>query len=246
MTPSEFGLHRVASSELTRLLRALHRGALPSPVTRSALIEKAFGHIEAHLDLVVGRDLAAAKALVVAVLSERAGGGTTQKSATSLVYMGPPAPATRSRDTFEQVRELLASATKSVHLYGLSTGDDRGVLRTVQALMSGREVRARLVFESDGSADALSRVRSLVRARMNDARLLELFVCTGAALRARAVVVDSERVLVTAGELTGAEEDGYIALGVLARDVEIARAIEDEWTKLCAVGVVQQVSLDQP
>ncbi|MET0341299.1 MAG: iron-containing alcohol dehydrogenase [Polyangiales bacterium] len=72
MNVGNFGLHKLANAELERLLRALHRGALVSPITRSDLIEKAFGHIEGHLDLVVGRDVAAAKALVIAVLSERA------------------------------------------------------------------------------------------------------------------------------------------------------------------------------
>jgi alcohol dehydrogenase class IV len=72
MNVGNFGLHRLSNPELERLLRALHRGALVSPITRSDLIEKAFGHIEGHLDLLVGRDVAAAKALVIAVLGERA------------------------------------------------------------------------------------------------------------------------------------------------------------------------------
>jgi hypothetical protein len=66
------GLHRVSTDDLKRLLRALHRGAISSPVTRWSLIEKAFGDIEAHLKHVVGRDTAAAKAVILAVLEERA------------------------------------------------------------------------------------------------------------------------------------------------------------------------------
>jgi len=245
MNPTEFGLHRLSNAELKRLLRALHRGALPSPITRSALIEKAFGHIEGHLDLVVGRDLAAAKALIVAVLSERAsdGSGVSQRTSASLVYMGPPAPATRSRDTFEQVRELLASATKSAELYGLGSEEDRGVLRTVAALMAGRDVRVRLVFEGDGTAEARARAQAYVRQRFPSPRPgLEAFVCLGARLRARSVVIDRERVFVTSGDLQGAEDDGCIDLGVSINSGEIARAIEDEWTKLVALGVVQPLS----
>ncbi|MEY4515547.1 MAG: hypothetical protein RLZZ450_7669, partial [Pseudomonadota bacterium] len=69
----EFGLHRLANPELQRLLRALHRDVFTGTITRSSLIEKAFGHIEAHLDLVVGRDVASAKAVVIAALAERDG-----------------------------------------------------------------------------------------------------------------------------------------------------------------------------
>jgi hypothetical protein len=66
------GLHRVSTDELKRLLRALHRGAIASPVARWSLIEKGFGNIEGHLAHVVGRDTDAAKAVIIAVLEERA------------------------------------------------------------------------------------------------------------------------------------------------------------------------------
>lgn len=65
------GIHRVSSEELKRLLRALHRGALSSPVTRASLIEKGFGNIEGHLSHVIGRDTAGARALIAAVMQER-------------------------------------------------------------------------------------------------------------------------------------------------------------------------------
>src|SRR4051794_5840117 len=100
---SSLGLHRVSSDDLKRLLRALHRGVLPSPITRSALIEKAFGHIEGNLDALVGRELEVAKTAIVAVLAER---GATHGARVQLSYMGVPAAGTRSRDLREQVRDL--------------------------------------------------------------------------------------------------------------------------------------------
>jgi hypothetical protein len=65
------GIHRVSTDELKRLLRAIHRGAIASPVTRASLIEKGFGNIEGHLAHVVGRDTAGARAVIAAVLQER-------------------------------------------------------------------------------------------------------------------------------------------------------------------------------
>src|SRR5262249_36785570 len=141
---SDFGLHRLSSDELKRLLRALHRGALPSPVTRSSLIEKGFGNSEGHLSSVVGRDVESAKAMLAAVLAER---GTVGHGSVGLVYSGVPAPGTRSRDTLEQVRTCLTAARQRVELYGLGLRDERGLLRTVASLIEGREVRARLVFD---------------------------------------------------------------------------------------------------
>lgn len=66
------GMHRITSDELKRLLRALHRGALSSPITRASLIEKGFGNLEGDLEHLVGRDTASARALIAAVLGERA------------------------------------------------------------------------------------------------------------------------------------------------------------------------------
>jgi hypothetical protein len=248
MSQSEYGLHRVSNAELTRLLRALHRGALPSPISRSSLIEKAFGHVEAHLDLLIGRDIAAAKAVLLAVLGERGAEQATagaRHGATALSYMGPPSPGTRSRDTLEQVRELLASASSSAHLYGLRVDDDRGLLRTVSALIAGRDARVRLVFDGYGLAEPVETVRAFATQRLaSRGQQLELFVCTTARLGARVAVVDARRVLVTSGDLTGREEDGSIEFGVLLQDAALADAIEDEWTKLLAQGAVLDVPLN--
>ena len=71
MSSTIHGVTRVPSDELKRLLKALHRGLLRTPITRSGLIEAAFGHLEAELDAMVGRDKAAAQALIVCVLAER-------------------------------------------------------------------------------------------------------------------------------------------------------------------------------
>jgi len=65
------GLTRVSDDELRRLLKALHRELLRTPITRSGLIEAAFGHIEADLEPMVGRDQRSAQALIVCVLAER-------------------------------------------------------------------------------------------------------------------------------------------------------------------------------
>ncbi|HEX6239718.1 MAG TPA: hypothetical protein VFZ61_02445 [Polyangiales bacterium] len=65
------GIHRVSTDDLKRLLRAIHRGAISSPVTRASLIEKGFGNIEGHLKHVVARDSAGARAVIAAVLEER-------------------------------------------------------------------------------------------------------------------------------------------------------------------------------
>ena len=65
------GLSRVSTGELQRLLRAVHRELLPSPLTRSGLIATGFGNIEEHLGLLQGLERSAVQRLLVAVLAER-------------------------------------------------------------------------------------------------------------------------------------------------------------------------------
>ena len=65
------GLTKVSNEELERLLRIVHRGAVPFPVSRASLVLCAFGHLEAELDLLVGLDQAGARAVLVAVIAER-------------------------------------------------------------------------------------------------------------------------------------------------------------------------------
>lgn len=229
----EFGLHRVSSSELKRLLRALHREALSSPITRSSLIEKAFGDIEGHLDLLIGRDTASAKALLIAVLAERQG---ERGQVAALSYCGVPSAGTRSRDLADQVRELIASSTQSVHVYGLTLGEDPGLLRTLGALMAGRDVCVRVVF--DVPADVpLTRVRGYVEEALAARAQLEVFASVGARLRARMVVVDDAKVLVTSGMLSAVEEDGQLDVGVQFRDHAYVQAWTAEWQRLLALNI---------
>jgi hypothetical protein len=235
---SNLGLHRVSSEELKRLLRALHRGVLPSPLTRSSLIEKTFGHVEGNLDLLVGRDVEVAKAVIAAVLGERAAshGGRVQLS-----YMGVPAPGTRSRDLQEQVRELISSATQSLELYGISLSRERGLLRSVAAVLDGRSVATRIVFDGRGVQDPLAAAEDLLARNFRGATKPEAFLSESHHVHLRAVIVDAKHALVTSGELTASEDDASLDLGVLLDDTAYIEAWHKEWARLREAGVVRLI-----
>ena len=65
------GLTAVGLEDLKRVLRAVHRGTLPSPISRGALVAHGMGNIEGNLDLLVGLDHAGARSVLVAVIAER-------------------------------------------------------------------------------------------------------------------------------------------------------------------------------
>lgn len=234
------GLTEVSNHDLERLLRAFHKELVSSPITRSALITVAFGDIETHLDVLIGRDLASAKALLLAVLAERR---SERGSGARLSLMGPPAPGTCSRDLVEQVRELLASATTSVALVGLTLEDTRdGVLKALRALSGGRDVRTMLVLDAYGVADAGEKAHNFVSERLRGVSNLSVYTCSAVRLRARAVVIDDRRALITSGDLTGSEDDATLDVGALVDDTMYVRALAEEWQRQIDNGVFERVS----
>ena len=64
-------LSDLSVNELRRTLRAIHRGILISPISRSNLIATGFGDTEAELDALVGLDQKSAITVLSAVLRER-------------------------------------------------------------------------------------------------------------------------------------------------------------------------------
>ena len=232
------GMHRLPSDELKRLLRALHRGAVVSPVTRASLIEKGFGDIEGHLGLIVGKDAACARAVIVAVLGERSQG---RRGPAQLSWLGPSLPGTCSRDLPLQVKELAFAAESRVELYGLSgIPEERELLESVRAAMRARGISVRLVFdgaESGASADALC---ALV-AEVFSGSVPEVQRVRGPRLSMRAVIVDETRVLLTSGALSTVEEDGRIEAGTLLSDAEVVSALRREWQLLEASGRVERL-----
>lgn len=231
------GLTRVSVDELKRLLRAFHRKLVPEPIRRSALIEAGFGHVEEHLDALVGRDLSSAQAIVSVVLAERS---LEHGLPATLAYSGVPLPGTLSKDNSEHVRELLGAAVKHVTLVGVPLGDDRRLMRTLSAVMEGRGISARLVLDAHGVSAASERARAFVAEHFRNMKP-EAFVCAKIKLAARVVVADGRRVLVTSGELVGSEDDGRIDVGAVLDDAAYAAALEAEWERLIKSGSFEPV-----
>lgn len=65
------GLVAVAESDLVALLRAVHRGELPCPITRTGLAIVGLLRLGDELDVLQGLDERAVKAVLVSVIAER-------------------------------------------------------------------------------------------------------------------------------------------------------------------------------
>jgi hypothetical protein len=237
MTSPQLGMTRVSTEDLLRLLKALHRGTLHEPVTRSALIAGAFGHAEGGLGAIVGRDVASAIAIVAAVLAERE---HARANKLDLVHQGPAVPGSRSRSIVDHVLELLASATTAIDICGLIPGEAPRFGRTLTALIEARQLRARFIFACPATEDPAAQIRAF----MTGAGLpsgVEAWWSPRAQIRARVVVVDESRTLITSGELTSTEADDTLDAGVVVDDLALARALREEWEKLIRSGALNLV-----
>jgi hypothetical protein len=236
MSDVETGIHRVSTEHLKRVLRALHRGVLPSPVTRSALIEKAFGDFERDLDVLVGLDARGAQAVIASVLKQRNAGSEAR---AQLVYMGPPSAGTKSRDALEVVREQLATATRSITLLGAhASGMSGALLSTLAAAVQGRGLRAHIAFDADltsAAAEAERVAEADVRSRLAPLGVA-FYAFTERRARGHALLVDSLRLYVSSAPLDATEDEGYVDFGAIIEDLDAVRAFEEEWARLLRSG----------
>lgn len=149
------GLHRVSDDELRRLVRALYRGHLACPVTRAGLVIAQFGDLEGHLNALIGRDRAAALAVIHAVLAEReAAHSTPARSAqdAELLWRGPRPVGSAVREPLELVQDWLARAERRVLWSGVPAGARHKVFQTLHAAQRGRSLEVQLIVRGTVAA----------------------------------------------------------------------------------------------
>ena len=72
------GLKSVPTPQLQLLLKALHKGDLPCPITRVGLATVGLLHLGDELGILRGLDEAAVRAVLISVLAERRPGGASR------------------------------------------------------------------------------------------------------------------------------------------------------------------------
>lgn len=176
-----------------------------------------------------------------------------------LVWSGPEAQGSASRDTGVVVRELFAGAQRSVLVAGFAVEQGRAIFRVLAERMDAcPEVSVRMFLNvarryGDETVEA-----QLLKAFADDfrthqwpgVRMPEVFydpraLAPGrgprASLHAKCIVVDDERVLVTSANFTEAAQERNIEVGVLARDTHLAKALRGQFETLVVAGQLRRV-----
>jgi hypothetical protein len=234
MSSLAVGLHKVSSAELVRLVRAIAREDFADPVTRAALVLAKFGHLEDQLDALVGRDKAAATAILSAVLHERS---SAPARAVTGVWSGPAPTGQGTRDVYDSLLELIATAEQSLLLTGADLERDARLLRSLHSAQRGRSLHAVVVLSGAAAEVDRSALEELARELFQE-RLPwpELYVPDVARVRSAipvALLADHKRALILSGAPPAIEAEDYeLTQGVLVEDDAVVTALWAQWQVL--------------
>jgi phosphatidylserine/phosphatidylglycerophosphate/cardiolipin synthase-like enzyme len=230
-------LSAVATSELESLRQNILRGVLECPLSPD---RPAMATLASQAPELFGPDRTAMLALLGAVLEER----QRPRPLLELVWTGPDAKASRSRDTAVVVRDLFSAAQRSVLMAGYAFDHGDQILKPLHEAMRDRGVSAELFLDIP-RADRAEAVDDHVM------RFVDRFIQANwpfgspepriyydprtvwgdqyASLHAKCVVVDEQLTLVGSANFTGRGQARNIEVGVRIEDGPFAEALLRQW-----------------
>lgn len=237
------GIHSLPTAELLRLARAITREDFAEKVSRAALVLAKFGHLESELDVLVGHNKRAALAIVTAILRERERAPAFRANVT---WSGPHPTGQGTREPYELLVELIATAERSVLFAGVDFERDMRLLRSLHAAQRGRSLEVSVIL-AEAAADSGALARDLFASFQpwpalyvpDPARVHRpLPVC---------LMTDATRFVVLAGAAPEVEApDTCVTTGVLVEDPHAAAALHAQWRTLIDTGVLMPLSAAEP
>lgn len=173
-------------------------------------------------------------ALVVAAASE------TDKSKASLVVTAPPSFAIRASSTKITVDSMISNAKSSILITGYSLSDYFGDMIDclIRKSQSGVFVKFYVNhIEDQASFDKLCRYKGRFLKIYNYPKQDDKM----SALHAKVITVDQKETLITSANLSYHGQEGNIELGTHIISPEIARQVEEVFTRLLFSKVFQEV-----
>jgi phosphatidylserine/phosphatidylglycerophosphate/cardiolipin synthase-like enzyme len=247
-------LSSVPRATLEQLSGAIERGRIECPLREIELLDEGLGpHAPALLDALATLDAPGALAVLRAVLAERT---YRPPPRLDLVWSGPDARGTTSRDTSLVVRALFEGAEREVIVGGYSF-DKPEILAPLHRAMVGRGVRATLFMDIGSTAKSAAQAdehaiavidRFFFRVWTFGAPRPAVFWDPRTArpgppwqsLHAKCIVVDESRALVTSANFTDRGQERNIEVGVLIDDRAFASELAAQWRALITAGALSR------
>jgi phosphatidylserine/phosphatidylglycerophosphate/cardiolipin synthase-like enzyme len=181
------------------------------------------------------------------------------EDSVELVWSGPEAPGAATRDTAVVIRDLFASAKRSVLVACFAVYQGRELFKVLAARMEEiPDLRVRLFLNVRRPDAHEATEQQILRHfidtfRANDwpgQRLPELFYdprsllsdpTKRAALHAKCVVVDEERAFITSANFTEAAQERNIEAGILLAIPSVAKALCSQFENLILTGWLKRL-----
>jgi hypothetical protein len=251
----KLGLTRVSDSDLIALMIDVDSGNLSFPLTEGKFVLRHYGHLWQHCNYMAALNAAAVTVLIKSVLAERNG---HRGAKLSLVWTGPEATVSKSRDTAVVVKELFRRAFSHVIVCGYSFDHGSDILQPLHEAMRDRGVKVELFLDLGGQAETKAGVEHHAIA-FADRFFLENWTFGPprptiyynpksatpgywGSMHAKCIVVDDQFSLITSANFTNRGQNRNIEAGVLIEDNGFAAEFGLHWMRLVELGVFKTVS----
>lgn len=239
MPATPIGIHSLPDAELLRLMRAIARDDFGAKVSRAALVLAKFGHLESELDVLIGHDKRAALAIVSAILRERE---RAPAGRVSVAWSGPQPTGPGTREPYELLLELIATAERSLLFAGADLVRDARLLRAIHAAQRGRGLQVQVIL-AQPDPDYPARAEELFRSFLP---WPSLYAPDSARVRVPlplCLLADQARGVLLAGAAPEVEApERNLTAGVLLDDATGASALYVQWQTLIDTGALVPLS----
>lgn len=245
------GLTSVSLGELEALRDKVEGGAIAAPLTMAGLQSTGLGGKSWVTEHLGGLDREPLLRVLRLVIAERTRGSHAK---LDLVWTGPEAAASTSRDTWVVVRELFASARARVLIAGYAFDSGKDLFEPLYKSMVDHGVEVQMflnVERADGADEPKAHARRAVQEFLlrnwpgqqpyprfyYDPRTVA--AQSIASLHAKCVVVDERRTLIGSANFTDRGQTRNVEIGVLIEDAEFARQVVLQWQGLVNEALVE-------
>ena len=262
-------LRGLGTHDLRHLAAALRAGRLSFPLTafglRGVCCSGDDAALAAELSALAGQGMSAAHLalLVETMAAEREAARPEGGDLVDLVWSGPEAPGTASRDTGVVVRELFRSARSEVLLAGFAIYKGKSIFATLAERMETvPELRVRMFLEIHKGfhdttlpGELTQRFAHKFKAEdwpqgkrlpevYYDPRSLEPVKEKRSVLHAKCIVVDRAKAFVSSANFTEAAQARNIEVGVLISSPDFAQHLASHFDQLVSCGALQPLGME--
>jgi phosphatidylserine/phosphatidylglycerophosphate/cardiolipin synthase-like enzyme len=256
-----FATHGVSASTLRTIAAALRSRQLAPPFSSFSLasVVACPASLASELNRLAGEGLAAAHlALLIDAAADTAEARLMAESATELVWTGPEAAVSMSRDTAVVVEELFASARRSVLVSTFAIHQAGTVFAPLAARQEGvPDLQVRLFVHVERSwkdtrveSELLREFADNLRKQWPgtglpdvyyDPRTLSTDAAQRASWHAKCLLVDDEVAFVTSANFTEWAQQRNVEAGVLVRSPHFTRQLRAQFDALVQAKAVRRL-----